>query len=279
MGEDAGVEQDGAIAVVEADDGEIAIPERKRDKAKRFALEGAKLLGVATARITTRTLWWGGWGLVLGLGTWAGVWALGWLAVPWPAAHWPMIALFGVLYAVAGAGCWGHAGFWRGVGRFALAVGVERGWVVTLLAALLDRVTAGLRRSTRVDRVLTRAELFAEDLPLARWEELMKDASTWVMGEHIPDANRLMRFLRGFVVGQIEKYTLRIVRKEVADGRGGGVSMERVREVAFEHVEEMFTDGVVGLMNKQLLLMTGAFVGLAAIPPVAVALARWWVAS
>jgi hypothetical protein len=247
-----------------------------REKITRFAVEGTRLLAVATGKITSRTVWWGVWGAVVGLLVFAPLAWLGWLDVPWAQARIAMLVVFGLLYPIAGAGCWGHAGFWRGVGRFALFVGVERGWVLTLLVAVLDRVMGVLRTSTRVGRALDAVEARAADLPLQRWEELLKDASARVIGEHTPENRGLMRWLRGWVIGRIEKYTLRIVRAEIEAGRGGGVSMTRVREVALLQIEGRFQDGVVGLMNEQLLMMTGLFLALAALPPAVIwGLHRW----
>lgn len=243
------------------------LAERKRDKLLRYSKHGARLAGVAAHRITTRSLWWGTWGLLLGIATFGLVAWLGWLQFPWPQAQLPILITLGILYPVAGAGCWGHAGSWRGVSRFVITLGVDNGWVISLLSAMLDRMTAALRSSRRIDGLMDRGELWVGDLPLARWEELLKQASTAVIGETRPGSGRLMRWIRSLVVGQIEKIMLRIVRKEIEQGHGGGVSMVKVREVGLGMAEEAFQDGIVGLMNKQLLAMTGLFVLIAALPP------------
>jgi hypothetical protein len=279
------------------------VDERRRDKLLRYAKHGARLTGVATHRIVTRTLWWGGWGLVLGLAVFAGEWWLGWLAFPWPAAQPWIVGSLGVALAAAGIGCWGHAGFWRGVGRFVLALGIDKGrvgpsddkgrvgpsddkgrvgpsddkgLVVSLLSAMLDRMTALLRKSRRIDGALEKTELWAGDLPLERWESLLKQSAAGVIGESEGQGNRLMRWIRGFVVRRIEQVMLRIVRKEIEAGHGGGVSMQKVREVALAMAEKQFQKGIVGLMNEQLLLMTGLFALLAALPPVVALGLRWW---
>ena len=85
-------------------------PERTRDKLARFALDGARLLAVAAAKITSRTLWWGGWGALVGLLAFIGLAWTGLLTFPWPAAHVWILVLLGVLYPVAGAGWRQHGG-------------------------------------------------------------------------------------------------------------------------------------------------------------------------
>ena len=251
------------------------VEERKRDKLLRYTKHGAKLAAVATHRIVTRTVWWGAWGLVVGGAIFGAEWGLGLLAFPWPRAQVFLLVAIGVLLPVAGAGCWGHAGFWRGVGRFVIVLGVDNGWVVSLMTAVLDRMVALLRKSRRIDGLMDRTELWVGDLPLERWETLLKKAAAAIIGETDARSTRMMRWLRAFVVHRIERYLLRIVRKEIANGHGGGVSMQKVREVAFVMAEEQFTDGIVGLMNKQLLTMTGLFALISATPPLAAWLLGW----
>ncbi|MEZ4235564.1 MAG: hypothetical protein R3F59_05250 [Myxococcota bacterium] len=78
------------------------------------------LAGLATQRIVSRAVWWGAWGGVLGAGTFAGIAALGWLRLPWPATDLPTLIVLGVLYVAAGIGCWGHAGLVALILRWAI---------------------------------------------------------------------------------------------------------------------------------------------------------------
>lgn len=269
-----------SLSLVEGEGGALVLgEERKRDKLLRYAKHGTVLMAVGTQKIITRTLWWGTWGALVGVLLFVLLWWLGLFAIPSEIGHIVLLVVSGLSYVVAGAACWGHAGFWRGVGRFVLVLGIDNGWVVSLLSAILDRTNAILRRSSRIDRLMDKTELWVGDLPLARWEDLLKQASAFVIGERDPAASGLLHWLRTFVVERIERYMLRIVRKEIEEGHGGGVSMERVREVAFLTVEDKFQEGIFGLMNKQLLMMTGLFLALGVVPPLLAAAIRWGMAA
>lgn len=241
--------------------------ETRRAMLVRYAKHGARLTALATQRVVSRTLWWGAWGGVLGAATFTILWSTGWLIFPWPAYQSAITVTLAVLYLLAGIGCWGHAGMWRGAGRFVIALGVDNGWVVSLLAAIFDRMAGLLRRSSLVGAAMDKTEVWVGDLPLQRWEELLASAVSTVLGEDSAGSTRIMRWIRGFVLRQIQRLLLAIVRREIADGHGGGVSMARVREVALHRAAIEFKKGIVGLMNKQLLAMTALFLALSAVPP------------
>ncbi|MFT5682226.1 MAG: hypothetical protein ACI8RZ_003144 [Myxococcota bacterium] len=248
-------------------------PTRKRDRLAVLAKTGARLAAIGLSRVVTRALWWGGWGLVLGGAIFAVLQFKGLLTHPWPDAE-PWVSILAGVFYIVGAGVGlGYAGFWRGVGRFVIHLGVEEGWVIALTEAILDRMLGFFRRSRRLDAALDASELWAQNLPLQQWEEGLKSSVAAYLGEE--DAalegtrgphRRFLGWIRRLICRGIEKILLRIVRKESSDAGGGGVSMERVREVALEMSGELFTDGVEGAMNKQLLIVL-ALVSLAAATP------------
>jgi hypothetical protein len=253
-------------------------PPRKRDRLAALALSGARLAGIGLSRVVTRTLWWGGWGLVLGTAIFVGLKLTGHLSFPWPDAEpWASI-LAGVIYIAGTAAALGYAGFWRGVGRFVIHLGVAEGWVLALVEGILDRLLGWLRRSRRMDAALDASALWAENLPLQQWEDGLKASVSAYLGDEEAlgttrgPHRRFLGFIRRLICRGIEKILLRIVRREVSESGGGGVSMERVREVGLAMSEELFTDGVQGAMNKQLLIVLALVSLAAATPPL---LLRW----
>ena len=130
---------------------------------------------------------------------------------------------------------------------------------MTLLEGILDRTFRFFRHSSRVDRALGRAELWAENLPLQQWEDGLKSsvAARLAVDEFTdqPGLNRrFLRWLRRLCGRVIEYLLLRIVRQEVTATGGGGVSMARVRELALSMVDDLFIEAVEGAMNKALMV-------------------------
>lgn len=253
-----------------------AVEETKREMLLRYAKHGAALTALGTRRVVSRTLWWGWWGGVLGISTFGILWATNLLTAPWPDAQTAITVVLAILYTLAGIGCWGHAGMWRGLGRFVIALGVDNGWVVSLLATLFDKMVELLRKSDRIDGAMNQSEIWIGDLPLERWETLLASGVSAVLGETTAESTRVMRWVRRFVLRQIQRLMLTIVRKEIAEGSGGGVSMERAREVGFAKATKEFRNAVLGLMNKQLALMTALFLGVSAVPVLAVWTAHYF---
>lgn len=255
-------------------------PTRKRDRLAALAKTGARLAAIGLSRVVTRTLWWGSWGLLLGIGIFSGLTLKGLLAHPWPEADPWVMVLAGIFYIVGTCAGLGYAGFWRGVGRFVIHLGVAEGWVLVLTEGILDRMLSLMRRSRRMDAALDASELWAENLPLQKWEDGLKSSVAAYLGDEEAALEgtrgphrRFLSWIRRLICRGIEKILLRIVRKEASQSGGGGVSMERVREVALEMSGELFTDGVEGAMNKQLLIVLALVSLAAATPP---ALLHWF---
>ena len=253
---------------------ETEAPQRKRDRLAALAKTGARLAAVGLMRMITRTLWWGGWGLILGSVLFFGLRSQDLLTLPWPDLEpWTSI-LLGVVYIVGVTGGLGYAGFFRGVGRFVIHLGVNEGWVLLLLEGLLDRLFRLFRRSRRLDAALNATELWGENLPLQEWEDGLQRSVSEYLGDEDDTFEgsrgphrRFLRWIRRMIGRVIGRLLLRIVRKEVSENGGGGVSMERVREVAMEMSEDLFIDVVEGTMNKQLLIVLLIVALVAATPP------------
>lgn len=263
-------------------DNAAPVLELKRDKAKRFAKEGASLLGVALAKIMSRTLWWGGWGGLLGVCLFIGWWAFGGFTQPWPSLEpWLSLFLF-VIYLLGGIAALGYAGFWRGVGRFTLFIGIERGLAVYLLDQILTRVFGILRKSNRVSGALEASEDYLENLPLESWEAALQKG----VGVYLADEDKVFqstglrafvsRHIRSFVSRKIEMLLLARVRVEVSESGGGGISMERVQAVAYEETEDLFGSAVLGAMNGNTLLSVAVLgFGSAVAPMICYGLLHW----
>jgi hypothetical protein len=265
-----------------APDNAAPMLEKKREKAKRFAKEGASLLGVALAKTSSRTLWWGGWGGVLGVWLFIGWWAFGGFTQPWPRLE-PWLSLFFfVIYLLGGIAALGYAGFWRGLGRFTLFIGIERGLAVYLLDQILTRVFGILHKSNRVSGALEASEDFFENLPLERWEVALKKG----VGVYLADEDKVFqatglrafvsRHIRSFVSRKIALLLLARVRAEVSASGGGGVSMKRVQAVAYEEAEDLFGSAVLGAMNGNTLLSVAVLgFGSAVAPMLCYGLLHW----
>lgn len=255
-----------AIATAEPHLPETTAEDPRWAKARAFAKEGGALALKSAGLIVSRALAWGTLGVVVAGVMWGALLGAGLLELraepPAPAVFKGVMLVLGL---IAGGGVLGYVGAMRGIGRSVLHVGVERGLVLYLAAQVLDRTGARLSQSERAGQ----AAQLLENLPLQRWEDALKGATTDVLGEDLPvgEAKGLRRRalgrLSGFVCSRIERYLLSIVRAEATeDGKGGGVSMARVRDVALEQIEAHFDDLVQGMMFKQLLLGV-VIVGLA----------------
>lgn len=230
---------------------------RKRDLAAAFLKEAGVILARSAVKTVSRTLGWGATGLFVGVLMTLSWWAAGvYPEVTWQAALWIVLSIVGV------TGGLGYVGWMRGLGRAAIYVGCERGMVQYLVGALLDRVTALMRKSTRVSSAMEKSSTKLANLPLQQWEEWLTQVAEDYLGSDDPELGpptgvygRVTAVFRGFLVSRVRRYLLAIVRKEIAaDGTGGGVSIARVRKVGLELCDEKVTDMVEGVMQTHLLI-------------------------
>lgn len=248
---------------------------RWHEKAVAFGSKGIKVAGVVAMKLVTRTLAWGSFGLALGVVAWVVLYLAGQLEIDWPPWRYLVWVLL-LLYAVGGAVGYGYVGVWRGLGRAVIYLGVELGFVVYLIEQILDRTTALMRRSDALGRAMDASERFAANVPLQSWEDGLKRSVESYLGE--PDEigstasgirRGVTRRLKAFLCRKVEVYLLAIVREEAGgQGGGGGVSMERVREVALERAERYFAELVKGIMNKYLLVGSLLVIAFFALAPV-----------
>jgi hypothetical protein len=258
------------LTAVEPEAGAAAADGSRSSRALEFAKGGVGLLGTATVKVVSRTLAWGSLGFGVGLVAFFVMLGAGLLDHTWE--HWSLVRwAFLLVYPLAGAGCLGYAGVWRGAGRTILHVGVERGWVAYVTEALFTRLVGYARKSERLDDAMSQAEVFLTELPVDTWEKNLKGAvNDYVSeddleGEVTGIRRRVLRWIKRILVGRIERYLLSIVRSEGGDGK---ISMDKVRKVALEHVEDTFADMILGIMKKQLIIMSLVFTAILVLPPV-----------
>ena len=232
----------------------------KSEKAKRFTKESAALLGVGFSKVISRTLWWAGWGALFGAGLFFGWWAIGGFTQPWPWLEpWLSGGMF-LVYVLGGIAALGYAGFWRGIGRFTLYVGIERGLVSYLLDQILTRLFQLLRKSSRLDKALDKSAQSLENLPLKTWETKLKKTVGVYLEEEDPAFQvsgakwRVGRAIRAYVAKKIEGLLLAKVRAESHASGGGGISMKRVETLAHEETEDLFAGAVLGAMKTNTLM-------------------------
>ena len=148
--------------------------------------------------------------------------------------------------------------------------GLHRGAARAILE--LDRKFALV--SHLVDRVLSRVERHVgtglSNLPLQRLEVALKETVESLLGTDEEDQGStgvlayVLRRARRKLVPRIEAYLLAAYRAELqADGSGGGVSVEKVRERTQLAVSERLTEIVMSPLNKQLALFMTLYVLLA----------------
>jgi hypothetical protein len=247
------------------------------DRSRNFLKEGAKILGVGALKIVSRMLFWGAVGLFLGASVFGVEIGTGLLSHPnetWTTFRWALVAV----YAAAGAGILGYVGLWRGLGRTLIHVGVERGFVSYLVETIFHKMSEIIRRSDKVSGLVDRGETALQNIPLDRAEAVLKQAindyisSDDLEGEVKGIRRRLLRMMKKILCHRIEAYLLSIVRAERTQQGGGGVSMEKVRQVALTQADHVVQGAIVSLMNKKLILMIVILLILLAIPAITIAL-------
>lgn len=260
------MEREALPAPVEALVADDEIVVRKRDLALAFAKEAAVVLAASAVKIGSRTMSWALTGLALGGLFVASWWVIGVLPTVWWGA-----LIWSVLVVAAAVGGFGYVGWIRGLGRAGIYVGCERGMVPYLVGLLLDRVTGLARKSRRVSGALDKGESVLGNLPLHQWETWLTAGVEDYLGSDDPvmgnEGNLVTRFFRRFLVARIQRYLLRIVRQEIAaDGSGGGVSVQRVREVALVKCADMLEETVEGAMFTHLAIGLGVSLLVYAVP-------------
>lgn len=255
---------------------------RKPERWKEAAREAAKIIGVGAVKIVSRTAAWGFFGLVMAGAAFTALLIAGLLDLRTSWAAWLTWGLLPV-YLVAGAGMLGYAGFWRGIGRTLIYVGIERGWAASVVERVLASAVDILHRAGPMQGVLDRGDKLLRNVPLQNAEDALKRAIGAYEGEDdIEGGGRVFRrsvtrSVKRALARRVEKYLLAVVRAErTADG-GGGVAMDRVIAVAPRQAQKAIEKMIRGTMRKQLLLMTALALLVFALPPVVIAAVRAWV--
>ena len=241
----------------------------QESKLKKAAFVGLRLTGTALKKIISRTLWWAGWGAVVGLMLVLIYYFCGWLVSPWP--EWSIavtLTLF-VLYPVTGLLCLGFAGFYRGMGRFVIHLAINEEWLRIMLEKILSKFAELISKWESMSSKVERSQLWLENLPLEKWEQLIKSVVRKVMLMDNPqDVGLISGVVYRYLGRNIEFYLLKIVRKEVDENGGGGICLQRLHELCLETADDFFVDSTEGMMNKYLLLMSGLLLLISAIAPV-----------
>ncbi|MBI5482322.1 MAG: hypothetical protein HY906_25935 [Deltaproteobacteria bacterium] len=252
-----------------------ATPASRLQQAQAMLAAGARAAGGAAVRIVPRVLGWGALGVLLGVVVFAAEMAAGLLRSPWP--DW-RLAVWLLLLAYPGPGALriGHAAQWRGIGRAVIHLGVEQGFVVHALDAILRRADALLRRSAAADRALDGGAAFLRDVPLDRVEAALKEAvGEYARGGLEPAAAPPgVRTVRRFLAGRVERYLLHAVRADRDASGGGGVSLERAYQAALQAAETWVRDAAESKMRAATLVALLLFALACAVAPVALAVAR-----
>lgn len=248
-------------------------------KWKAVAKEAAKVIAVAAWKIITRMLAWGSAGLAAGVIVFVALLLSGLLDTPSPYSSYVRWAVLPV-YLIAGAGLLGYAGFWRGIGRTLLHVGLERGMVATIVERILDSMVKTLRGSERVAATLDKGDAFLRNLPLQTAEDALKGAiHTYVSSDDMEEdltgfRRRIARSVKRALTRRVEKYLLSFVRAQASESGGGGVSMDKVLALAPGKAQEAVGEMIQGFMGKQLLIMSALALVVFAVPPSVMALLR-----
>jgi len=226
----------------------------------------------AAATIAARTLGFGVLGFVLGTVAFFVERGTGVLAHPWEPWRYLVYVLL-LAYMAAGAVGLGGAGMWRGIGRVAMNL-VEKHQLSQQL----------------VDRVMNRAAVLAADeatpdilhkpLPIQKLRELIHRASGVDPDNEEAEkelgglSRAIVRRVRRGVAGIVEARLDDIIGEQERDTSTVELTLERLRELAGEQLDERVMDALDGARNKQALLWTALFVGTVGLPPLVLTLLR-----
>lgn len=227
----------------------------REDKWKQLAIEAAKLIGTAAWKIVSRTIAWAAAGLTASIIAYVALSLAGWLECSNQYSAWIRWGLLPV-YIAAGAGLLGYAGFWRGIGRTLLLVGIERGLVAAIVERLLDKVVERLRRTEGVRSALERGDRVLKNLPLQTVEDALKGAASEYLSSDDLEVQlhgvrrRMARAVKRALVVRIEKYLLTRVRAERTGEGGGGVDVEKLIEIAPSEAQHAVGGMIEGFMGN-----------------------------
>jgi len=198
--------------------------------------------------IMSRTLGWGALGLFLGCFVFFGLNRLLLLEHPRVGAwKWSLLPL----YMLSGAGLLAWAGLGRGLGRVAIYAMIKRGLARSLTERALELTAKRVQGDSPLSETLEAGEIWLQDLPLQRMEDYLKKALCLAGDE---DAGEAPGMARSFLLRQLERRLLRVVRAEVKGQGGGGICLKRVQELALESLDGLLDEFILGFMKKQTLV-------------------------
>lgn len=208
--------------------------------------------------VPTRGALWGAIGFVVGTVCVLASLAMGLLVMARGALLLGYLIAIPIAIPPLGFALFGMHGLHRGAARAILALDQRFG----LVSHLVERVLLGLERHVGPGLA---------NLPLQRLEVALKRTATDLLGSDDDEENEgkgmlawVLRRARRALIPRIESYLLTAYRAEQqADGSGGGVSLQTVRDRTQQAVSERLTDIVMSPLNKQLAVFMTMYVLLA----------------
>lgn len=220
------------------------------------AKELGRALALGAAKVAGRVALWGALGLLAG-GVMFFAELQGGLLLSAEKVQWAVWILTALVLILGSGFVLGALGGLRGLGYFAITVGVDQGIVSAIAGRLLGAVfrKLGLSGEGAVGRRL-------EKLPLAQWETALKDAMTLDEAE-AREKSWPRRTLSKFFASSIERVLLSAFRNEDTTG----ISMALVEEFAHERLNFFFIRAVETWMWSQTTLFMAGWGALTFVGP------------
>lgn len=224
--------------------------------AASFLGKAGTVVTTVVKHVPTRAVLWGAIGFAVGA---AGVvlsYLLGPLVLGRGALVLGYLVAIPLAIPVLGAALFGVHGLHRGAARAALALEEEFG----LVSHVVERVLGKLQQRF--------GERLA-NLPLQQLETTLKEVVAGYLASREDDEGRglaawVVRRARKAIAARLETYLLAAYREEQQqDGRGGGVSLAKVRERVTKELSARLAGLVMSPLNKQLALFLTLYVLLA----------------
>lgn len=215
-----------------------------------FLAKAGGILFSIVKHVPIRGVSWGFFGLVLGILSVAGSFALGLLTLGRGAEL--MVSEIFVAIPIAlpflAGGLISFHGLHRGAARAAIEIEEKLG----LVGYLVDRILASI--TNRFGTTLA-------NLPLSDFEAASRDAvnrylKSSEMQEGSGIAGWVLRRAKTAILGKIDTYLLAAFRAESTASGGGGVDMAKVGARVRQEVSAQFAGALMSAMNKQLALFS-----------------------
>lgn len=276
-----------AESIDKIEDGEQLVEEAPSTSSRFKTALGhvGKILVYGALHIPLRVIAWGAGGLFSGFAAFLFPYFLtDLLTIPEP-DYQGFVWFLLPIYVIAAAMLMGTAGFARGIGRVVIFAVIKQGVAKFIMEKILDKTFELARKSEKISNAMDSGEFMLENIPLGQAEDyLKKSTKSFLEGDDLENAAgevkgmkaKVLRWVKNYIVGIIEKYLLAAVRAETDPG---GISMAKVRELGLEFAEEKIEDFIVGIMNKKTLLMAAITLLIYSVAPISFAIWHWQVSA